>query len=223
MINIVAVLFPDLTQLDLTGPAQVFAKYPDAQLHLVWNTLSPVVTDGGWCIVPTTTFQTCVQADVLFVPGGDGAFDVMDDPLLLAFLREQAERADWVTSVCTGSFVLAAAGLLTGYRATSHWASLDMLSEFGVIPVSERVVRDRNRITGAGVTSGIDFAFTLAAQLFGDDEARRIQLALEYDPDPPFEAGSPAKSDPELVRRIATATQGRRIDRVRRAAAALGR
>ena len=125
---------------------------------------------------------------------------MFDDPDVLEFLRVQARNARWVTSVCTGSSTLGCRGLRTGYRATSHWASLRMLEHFGVEPTSERVVRDRNRITGAGVTSGIDFAFTLAAELFGDDEARKIQLAIEYDPEPPFDHGSPSKADPETVK-----------------------
>jgi cyclohexyl-isocyanide hydratase len=183
--------------------------------------LEPVPTDGGWCIVPTTTLEDCPAADVLFVPGGDGAFDLFADGVALDFLRSKAADAQWITSVCTGSFALAAAGLLTGYRATSHWASLEMLSEFGAIPVSNRVVRDRNRITGAGVTSGIDFAFVLAAELYGDEIAQRIQLGIEYDPEPPFDHGSPGKADPRLVEEIVTATHGRRRAAVRKAADAL--
>ncbi|MET4097593.1 DJ-1/PfpI family protein [Arthrobacter sp. UYCu712] len=220
-LRIVVLLFPRVTQLDFTGPAQVFSKFPDTELHLAWHSLDPIPTDAGWCIVPTTTLDECPQADIIFVPGGAGAFDMFDDPKALAFLRDQAQEARWITSVCTGSFTLAAAGLLTGYRATSHWASLQMLEEFGVHPISERVVRDRNRITGAGVTSGIDFAFTLAAELFGEDEARSIQLAIEYDPKPPFDHGSPGKADPEEVKSIITATENLRKAAVRRSASAL--
>jgi cyclohexyl-isocyanide hydratase len=168
--------------------------------------------------VPTTTLADCPQADVLFVPGGAGTFDHFEDDLALEFLRSQAAGARWITSVCTGSFGLAAAGLLSGYQATSHWASLPMLAEFGVEPVSRRVVRDRNRITGAGVTSGIDFAFVLAAELYGDDVARNIQLAIEYDPEPPFDHGSPSKADPARVAEITAATRDLRLDTVRRCA-----
>jgi cyclohexyl-isocyanide hydratase len=220
-LRIVVLLFPRVTQLDFTGPAQVFSKFPDTEVHLAWHDLDPVTTDAGWCIVPTTTLDDCPQADVLFVPGGAGAFEMFDDPEALEFLRVQARKARWITSVCTGSFTLAAAGLLTGYRATSHWASLQMLEHFGVEPTSERVVRDRNRITGAGVTSGIDFAFTLAAELFGDDEARKIQLAIEYDPEPPFDHGSPGKADPETVKSIIAATENLRMATVRTSASAL--
>jgi cyclohexyl-isocyanide hydratase len=220
-LDVVVLLFPNVTQLDFTGPAQVFSKFPNARVHLAWHTLEPVCTDAGWCIVPTTTLDDCPPADVLFVPGGAGAFELFSDPVVLEFVRRRAAEARWVTSVCTGSFVLAAAGLLTGYRATSHWASLQMLADFGVVPVSNRVVRDRNRITGAGVTSGIDFAFVLAAELYGDDVARRIQLAIEYDPEPPFDHGSPAKADPVVVQEIIAATHELRQDTVRQAARAV--
>jgi cyclohexyl-isocyanide hydratase len=221
-LNVVVLLFPNVTQLDFTGPAQVFSKFPNAQVHLAWHDLDPVRTDGGWCIVPTTTLEDCPPADVLFVPGGAGTFDLFEDDVALDFLRRQAAGARWITSVCTGSFALAAAGLLSGYQATSHWASLEMLTEFGVVPVSRRVVRDRNRITGAGVTSGIDFAFVLAGELYGDETARRIQLAIEYDPEPPFDHGSPTKADPALVAEIVAATRSLRIERVREGAKALG-
>jgi cyclohexyl-isocyanide hydratase len=220
-LNVVVLLFPNVTQLDFTGPAQVFSKFPNAQVHLAWHTLKPVPTDAGWCIVPTTTLDDCPPADVLFVPGGAGAFELFTDDAALEFVRRQAANARWITSVCTGSFALAAAGLLTGYQATSHWASLQMLAEFGVTPVSKRVVRDRNRITGAGVTSGIDFAFVLAAELYGNEIARNIQLAIEYDPEPPFDHGSPGKADPHYVQEILTATSDLRGAAVRKAATAL--
>ncbi|MET4097586.1 DJ-1/PfpI family protein [Arthrobacter sp. UYCu712] len=216
-LSIVVLLFPRVTQLDFTGPAQVFSKFPNTEVHLAWHSLDPVPTDAGWCIVPTINLEECPSADVLFVPGGAGAFELFEDPVALDFLRRQALSARWVTSVCTGALALAAAGLLTGYRATSHWASLRMLEHFGVIPVSERVVRDGNRITGAGVTSGIDFAFTLAAELFGEDEARKIQLAIEYDPEPPFDHGSPRKADPEMVKNIISATEDLRMPAILKA------
>ncbi|MBT2588398.1 DJ-1/PfpI family protein [Arthrobacter sp. ISL-95] len=216
-LRIVVLLFPRVTQLDFTGPTQVFSKFPDTELHLAWHSVDPIPTDAGWCIVPTTTLDECPQADVIFVPGGAGAFELFEDLVALDFLRRQALSARWVTSVCTGAFALAAAGLLTGYRATSHWASLRMLEHFGVIPVSERVVRDGNRITGAGVTSGIDFAFTLAAELYGEDEARKIQLAIEYDPEPPFDYGSPSKADPEMVKNIISATEDLRMPAILKA------
>ncbi|MGN5733718.1 DJ-1/PfpI family protein [Arthrobacter psychrochitiniphilus] len=220
-LSVVVLLFPNVTQLDFTGPAQVFSMFPNARVHLAWHNLEPVKTDAGWCIVPTTTLGDCPAADVLFVPGGAGTFDLFTDGTALEFLRTQASHARWITSVCTGSFALAAAGLLTGYQATSHWASLQMLEEFGVVPVSKRVVRDRNRITGAGVTSGIDFAFVLAAELYGSEIARNIQLAIEYDPEPPFYHGSPSQADPQYVQEIINATHELRRSAVHNAAHAL--
>jgi cyclohexyl-isocyanide hydratase len=220
--RIVALLFPAVTQLDFTGPAEVFARLPHTRVLLAWHTLDPVRTDAGWSIVPTVTLDECPPADVLFVPGGSGAFDLFGDDRALRFLREQGARARYVTSVCTGSFALAAAGLLTGYRATSHWSSVDLLAEFGATPVHERVVRDRNRITGAGITSGIDFALTLAAELHGEDVAKRVQLSLEYDPEPPFDHGSPRTADPGLVSRRRDEVRRMRLAPVRRAAAGLG-
>lgn len=220
-IRIVALLFPDVTQLDFTGPAQVFARLPDTEVQLAWHTLDPVPTDAGWSIVPTVTLDACPPADVLFVPGGNGTFALFDDERVLRFLREQAATARYVTSVCTGSFALAAAGLLTGYRATSHWSSVDLLAEYGVIPVHERVVVDRNRISGGGVTSGIDFALTLAAEMHGEEMAKAVQLRLEYDPQPPFDHGSPRTADPELVARMRDAAHAQRLPLVRRSAARL--
>lgn len=212
-----------MTQLDFTGPAQVFSRLPDTEVHLAWHHREPVRTDCGWSIVPTTTLSDCPQGDVLFVPGGEGAFDIFDDSVALAFLRRQAAGARWVTSVCTGSFSLAAAGLLMGRRATSHWASLDMLTEFGVIPVAERVVTDGRVITGAGVTSGIDFALHLAALEFGEQVAKTVQLTLEYDPSPPFDHGSPRTADPALVMSGRERARAGRLDRVQQAARRLQR
>lgn len=217
-LQVVVLLFPNVTQLDFTGPAQVFSRLPNTNVHLAWHDTEPVRTDCGWSIVPTTTLWDCPQGDVLCVPGGEGAFDLFDDAAALAFLRDQAAQATWVTSVCTGSFALAAAGLLTGRRATSHWASLDMLAEFGVIPVADRVVTDGNVITGGGVTSGIDFALHLAAVEFGDQVAKRVQLTLEYDPSPPFDHGSPRTADPALVLAGRERARVGRLDRVQQAA-----
>ncbi|MFE9243704.1 DJ-1/PfpI family protein [Nocardiopsis sp. NPDC006938] len=200
-VRIVSLLFPNVTQLDLTGPVQVFSRLPGVEQHVVWHRIEPVPTDAGFSIVPTSTFADASQADVLFVPGGQGAFELFEDEQALDFLRRQAAGARYVTSVCTGSFALAAAGLLDGRRATSHWGSLRLLERLGAIPTAERVVRDGKVITGAGVSSGIDFALTLASELFGSDVAKRAQLAIEYDPNPPFDAGSPMRpgADPEHV------------------------
>ncbi|MCW0939267.1 DJ-1/PfpI family protein [Pantoea agglomerans] len=192
-------LFPDVTQLDLTGPWEVFARTPGVEWHLIWKDLQPVRSDRGLSILPTTTFADCPPLDVICVPGGPGQIALMSDDVTLNFLRQQAEQAKWVTSVCTGSLVLGAAGLLKGYRATSHWSSIDQLALLGAEPVSQRVVRDRNRISGAGVTSGIDFALTLVAEIAGDAVAKSVQLQMEYDPEPPFTSGSPHTASPQEV------------------------
>lgn len=192
-------LFPGVTQLDLTGPFEIFARAPHTRVHLVWKTRDPVLSDRGLAMLPTTTFDDCPLLDVICVPGGPGQIALMTDSAVLAFIREKSERASLVTSVSTGSLVLGAAGLLKGYRATSHWASLDQLSLLGAEPVSARVVRDRNRITGAGVTSGIDFALTVVADLQGEAVAQMIQLQMEYDPRPPFSSGSPGTAPAELL------------------------
>ena len=224
-LTIVCLLFPGITQLDLTGPAQVFARFPDTRVHFAWHRIEPVPTDSGFAILPTVTFTEAPAADVLFVPGGQGAFELFPDADALGFVRAQASGARYTTSVCTGSFVLAAAGLLRDRRATSHWASLAMLREFGAIPTAERVVRDGTVITGAGVTSGVDFALALAAELFGPDTAKRIQLGIEYDPHPPFDAGSPARpdADPVEVAQLRRAMYDLRAPMVAAAAARLSR
>lgn len=184
-------LYPGLTQLDLTGPFEVFARTPGARVYLIWKNREPVVSDRGMAILPDTTFVDCPPLDVFCVPGGPGQIDLMEDQETLAFIRDKQSAVTWLTSVCTGSLVLGAAGLLQGYRATCHWASLDQLALLGAQPVAERVVVDGNRVTGAGVTSGIDFALTLVAKICGDGIAQNIQLHMEYDPQPPFHSGSP--------------------------------
>ncbi len=192
-------IFPRLTQLDMTGPYEVLARLPDTKVDLVARTLDPVTTDRGMQIVPTVTYETCPPLDVVMVPGGPGQQDLMEDDVALAFLRRQAAGAQYVTSVCTGSLVLGAAGLLKGKRATCHWAALEHLRPLGAIPVAEKVVVDGNVVTGAGVTSGIDFALSLAAILDGEALAREIQLQIEYDPAPPFDSGSPKTARPETL------------------------
>ena len=201
-IQIGILLYPNVTQLDATGPAQVLSRVPGAKMHMIWKTLDPVPTDAGFSIVPTTTFADCPQLDVICVPGGGGQVELMVDPETLDFLRKQAATARYVTSVCTGSLVLGAAGLLKGYKSACHWAWRDMLKDFGATPVAERVVHDRNRISGGGVTAGIDFGLTVAAELAGEEVAKSIQLVLEYDPQPPFDSGSPEKAGSERVKRI---------------------
>jgi cyclohexyl-isocyanide hydratase len=192
-------IFPRLTQLDMTGPYEVFARLPDTNVGLVARTLDPVTTDRGMQIVPTTTIESCPPLDVVMVPGGPGQQDLMEDKTVLEFLRKQAAGAKYVTSVCTGSLVLGAAGLLKGKRATCHWAAIEHLKPLGAIPVNERVVVDGNIVTGAGVASGIDFALVLASILEGEQAAREIQLQIEYDPAPPFDSGSPRTAPLEIV------------------------
>ena len=208
-------IFPRLTQLDLAGPYEVLARLPNTTVHLVAHTLEPVKTDRGMRIMPTMTYADCPQLDVIMVPGGPGQQDLMEDATVLEFLRKQARGAKYVTSVCTGSLVLGAAGLLKGKRATCHWAAIEHLTALGAIPVSERVVTDGMIVTGAGVASGLDFALTLAAKLEGEQVAREIQLQIEYDPTPPFNAGSPRTASPDVVaaveRRLAALNEQRRI------------
>ncbi|HEY0327711.1 MAG TPA: DJ-1/PfpI family protein [Rhodopseudomonas sp.] len=217
-------LFPNLTQLDLTGPLQVLTRIPGATVHLVAKRLEPVPSDTVLRLLPTISCADCPQLDVICVPGGAGADDLLGDEETLTFLRRQAKGARFVTSVCTGALVLGAAGLLRGYRATTHWSAIQHLSAFGAIPTPGRVCIDRNRITGGGVTAGIDFALTLAALLTDQTTAEAIQLALEYNPAPPFDAGSPERAPAAVValleQRMVAARQ-RRGDAVSRAAARL--
>jgi cyclohexyl-isocyanide hydratase len=198
-IEIGMLLFPRLTQLDLTGPFEILHRIPGARVHLLWKTLDPVAADSGLVLQPTVTFDQCPQLDVLFVPGGPGQVAIMDDQEVLEFLAAQGARARYVTSVCVGSLILAAAGLLDGYTAACHWLWRDQLAMLGVRVSAERVVVDRNRITGGGVTAGIDFGLTLAAILAGEDAAKTIQLQIEYNPSPPFDAGSPETAGADII------------------------
>jgi cyclohexyl-isocyanide hydratase len=203
-LHIAFLLFPDVTQLDLTGPAQVLSRLGDVRIDLVAKTRDPVRTDAQFDLLPTASFAEVPQTDILCVPGGFGTVAAMEDEATLAWLRRVGAEASWVTSVCTGSLLLAAAGLLKGYRAACHWASREQLAWFGAEPVAERVVFDRNRVTGGGVTAGIDFALALTAAIRGEDHARFVQLSLEYDPAPPFDSGSPERADAETIARYRT-------------------
>jgi cyclohexyl-isocyanide hydratase len=217
-------LFPDITQLDMTGPYEVFTKFPEAEVRLIWKTLEPVKAGGGMRIMPDTTFADCPQLDLVCVPGGAGMNPLMEDAETLAFLHKQAQGALYVTSVCTGALVLGAAGLLKGKRAATHWMSREMLAAFGATPVAERVVVDGNVITGGGVTAGIDFALRVAGEAFGEDLAKAIQLGIEYDPHPPFNAGSPEGAGAAIVEHARTSAAQRQAERaaiVERAAARL--
>jgi len=196
--NIGMLLFPRLTHLDLTGPHEVLHRLPDARVHLLWKDLSPVRAESGLTILPTTPLDDCPPLDVLLVPGGYGMRALMTDEAVLKFLRAQG-NAKWITSVCTGSLLLGAAGLLDGYQATTHWACVDMLQAFGATYVKGRVVVDRNRVTAGGVTAGIYFGLRLVAEIAGEKLAKGIQLGVEYDPQPPFTCGHPDVADPEIV------------------------
>ena len=200
--NIVFVLFDNVTQLDFTGPVQFLSRLPGAKVHVVSKDGAAVKTDCGFSILPRSGFGQCPQADVLCVPGGHGVRDAIADQVIVDFVRQQANGADYITSVCTGAFILGAAGLLQGKKATCHWAYTQLLPLFGAMHQPARVVHDGNVITAGGVTSGIDFALELIAAISGEDIARTIQLALEYDPAPPFGGGSLAHSKEETVRRL---------------------
>ena len=196
--HLAILLYPEFTALDVFGPHHMFINLWGEQTHLVAKNLDPVPTDTGVLVQPTTTFADCPEdLLVITVPGGTmGTLAAMQDTETIAFLQDRAPRATWITSVCTGSLVLGAAGLLRGYRATSHWLTHDVLADLGAIPVKDRVVTDRNRITGGGVTAGIDFGLTIIEALRGRDYAEAVQLFAEYDPEPPFDAGSPDKARP---------------------------
>ena len=218
------VIFPKVTQLDLTGPVQVFSSVPGAKVHLIWKRIEPVASDSVLTLTPTITFADCPQLDVICVPGGFGTDEMVNDEEVLDFLRKQAKAAKYITSVCTGSLVLGAAGLLRGYRATTHWSAMDHLAPFGATPEKTRVCVDRNRITGGGVTAGIDFALTLVSIMVNRQTAEAIQLRLEYNPAPPFNAGSPDTAPPEilaLMKERNAPAQARRGEAVQRAAARL--
>ena len=195
-------VFPNVQQLDLTGPYEVFASWPRAEVRLVWKNLDPLASSTKLVLAPDATFETCPDLDVVVVPGGAGINALLTDEETLAFLRRQAERARFFTSVCTGALVLGAAGLLKGKRATTHWASHDLLKACGAIPVRERVVRDGRLMTGGGVTAGIDFALTLLAEIAGRGVAEAIALNLEYAPAPPFDAGSPDHAPEAVVKAV---------------------
>lgn len=195
-------LFPGVTPLDAVGPAQVLSAIPDAEIYMVWKDTQAVTTDVGFSITPNVSMSECPDLDIICVPGGGGQALIMDDKQVLDFLRYQGGQARYITSVCSGSLLLGAAGLLNGYKATSHWAVLEYLTLFGAEPVADRVVRDRNRFTGGGVTAGIDFGLTLAAELAGEEAAKEIQLSLEYNPKPPFNAGSPVAAGAKLEAKV---------------------
>jgi len=195
LFNIGFVIFPDLTQLDFTGPLQVLSGLPQSATYIVAKSEAPVPTDCPLKLVPTHTFANCPQLDLICIPGGSqGVAAAIVDRETVAFVGRQAAAAKYVTSVCTGAFVLGVAGLLKGRRATTHWAYADLLPLVGATHEKARVVKDGNVITAGGVTSGIDFGFGIVAEIAGEATARRIQLGMEYDPAPPFDAGHPDRA-----------------------------
>ena len=197
--NIVFVLFDNVTQLDFSGPVQFLSRLPGAKTHVVSKDGGAIATDCGFAILPTASFADCPRADIICVPGGHGVREAIADAAIVDFVQAQAKAATWITSVCTGSFILGAAGLLQGKRATTHWAYTQLLPLFGATHEEARVVRDGNLVTAGGVTSGIDFALELIALAQGEDVALTIQLALEYDPAPPFDGGHPSRTALPLV------------------------
>jgi len=196
------VFFPHLTQLDFAGPYEVFARVPGVQVFLTAKEKGPVISETGLTLIANDFFQSTPQLDLICVPGGMGTLAASADEETLAFLRSQVDKAKWVTSVCTGSLILGAAGLLNGYRAVTHWTSMDILPFVGAIPVEERVVKDRNRITGGGMTSGIDFGLYVVGEIFGTELAEIMQLIMEYNPKPPFKSGHPSEAPSAIVEKV---------------------
>ena len=205
LIKIGFLIYPGFVQLDIMAAYQVLSFPPNAKIHLIAKDLAPVTSNEGLKINPTVTFNTCPQLDVICVPGGGiGQVEVMQDRVTLEVLQQISSTSKYITSVCTGSMILAAAGLLEGYKATCHWAFIDQLAMLGVETVNERVVCDRDRITGAGVTSGIDFGLTLVSLIWGESMTKMTQLMLEYDPKPPFDAGNSSAVDEEIKASLLT-------------------
>ena len=216
------VIFPGITQLDFTGPFEVLSRlstppsvsvssnFSESRTHVIAKTLQPVSSDRGLGILPTCTFDSAPPLNLICVPGGAGIVKALADDETVDFIRHQGRQAQFVTSVCTGAFLLGAAGLLKGRRAATHWAYADLLPLVGASHEKSRIVRDGNVFTSGGVTSGIDFAFRIVAEIAGPEVAQAIQLAIEYDPSPPFDAG-----DPETASKEATALMRQRNEKTR--------
>ena len=192
-------VFPNVQQLDLTGPYEVMGTVKGAEVELIWKDRDPVMSSTRLSLTPTATFDDCPPLDVLCIPGGGGVNALLEDKAVLDFVWERSAQARYITSVCSGALVLGAAGLLKGKRATTHWYAHDFLEEFGAIPVDARIVEDGKLITAGGVTSGIDFGLALVARLLGQAEAEIVQLSLEYAPAPPFRSGTPAEASPSVL------------------------
>lgn len=214
--------------MDFTGPYGVFAavagNQPGVCIELIWKNTLPVTSSDQLRLTPTMAMHDCPPLDVICVPGGSGILPLLSDEEVLSFLRKQTTSARYITSVCTGALVLGAAGLLTGYQATTHWQSLGLLVEFGATPLRQRVVFDGNRVTSAGVSAGIDMALTLSASLWGEDAAQEIQLGMEYDPRPPFQCGTPEQAPAHILNALKEKNSGRqkvREEAVKKAASRL--
>lgn len=208
-LHIGAFLFPRMDQIDFTGPFEVLSQVPNSTFHVIGRDKTPIRDVNGLILTPEESFSEAPQLDVLVVPGGYGQQDLMDDEAVLSFLRRQAAGAEYVFSVCTGALLCGAAGLLRNVRSTTHWASFDLLPYFGAIPVDSRVVVDGKHVSAAGVTAGIDGALTVAALLRGNFAAQKIQLMIEYAPDPAFHSGTPKTAPPEVLK--AAREQGREV------------
>lgn len=200
-------IFPDLTILDLTGPYDVFIRASCFEVYIVGEHTQLIKAEGGFSIKPDYSFDDCPLVDILFVPGGKGITPLLTNKTYHHFLQKLAVGAQYITAVCTGALLLAAAGLLAGYKATTHWRSLELLKMFGVEAIEQRVVKDRNRITGGGITAGIDFGLTLTALIGGESMAKTVQLLLEYNPEPPFESGLPQTAEPDILAMAMSITQ----------------
>lgn len=201
-LSIGMIIYDRMTNLDFVGPADMFSRQPSVKIHVLAKSHGPVITDSGTRVLPSGTLQDAPKLDILFIGGGPGSTQLMEDEEVLAFLQDRAGEAQWITSVCTGALVLGAAGLLQGYKAASHWTTMDILPLLGATPVHQRVVIDRNRITGGGVTAGIDFALKVIATILGDEQAQLVQLGSEYNPEPPFDAGSPSTAPAAVVEKF---------------------
>ena len=220
--RVVIPIFDNVTQLDFTGPAQMFAKVPDIDLCIASKNATPVKTDSGFSVAAPYTFADCPAADLICVPGGGGVMDAIQDPYFLSFVERQARQARYITSVCTGMFALGALGLLKGRKVTSHWGYTDVIADCGGVFTEGRVVIDGNLITAGGVTSGVDFSLTVIAQVFGEETARLTQLSMEYNPQPPFEGGHPSVAKPDTLA-SAKAIYAKRAQRMREALNAVRR
>ncbi|HWB86497.1 MAG TPA: DJ-1/PfpI family protein [Bryobacteraceae bacterium] len=212
-LHIGAIAYPRMDQMDLTGPFEVLSRLPNSSFHILWKDTTPFHDARGLTLAADQTFEEAPALDVLVVPGGPGQQDLMEEEVVLGFLRMQAENARYVLSVCTGALLCGAAGLLRGVRATTHWTARSVIPWFGAIPVNERVVIDGKIITTAGVSAGIDGALRLAALLRGDQAAQQIQLYMEYAPEPPFTAGTPETAPAEVL--IAARAAARRLTEAR--------